>query len=186
MVKKYKKKYKKKDQPSEKKRELSYEHKAVEMARKHWEEQKKKAINERRTFRGLQIIPTASYYDESQGYKPGEKNWAGFGFDLHPQVSTISGGLILLFIVLTLVFREQSGAFFAFNRGLPLTIRSIFHPILGDKIYGFWGNVIDVLSVLATLFGLATSLGLGIKQVSSGLQYLFGFPTSTEYAPNRF
>lgn len=306
MAKKRKKKEKRKEQPSEKKKELSYEHKAMEMARKHWEEQKKKAINERRTFRGLQIIPTASYYDESYGHKPGEKNWAGFGFDLHPQVSSISGGLILLFIVLTLVFREQSGAFFqglldgigntfgwlyilasnffiivmlliafsgfgririggpdalpefstfswfamllsagmgiglmfwsvaepifhymipspmfnvlpetaqsaqgalgltyyhwgihpwgiyalvglslaffAFNRGLPLTIRSIFHPILGDKIYGFWGNIIDVLSVLATLFGLATSLGLGVKQVSSGLQYLFGFPSSTEYA----
>ncbi|HKI50361.1 MAG TPA: BCCT family transporter, partial [Desulfobacteria bacterium] len=72
-------------------------------------------------------------------------------------------------------------AFFAYNRGLPLTIRSIFYPLLGEKIYGFWGNVIDILSVLATLFGLATSLGLGIKQISSGLNYLFGFPVSTEY-----
>jgi choline/glycine/proline betaine transport protein len=73
-------------------------------------------------------------------------------------------------------------AFFAYNRGLPLTIRSIFHPLLGDRIYGFWGNLIDILSVLATLFGLATSLGLGVTQVASGLHHLFGFPTSTGYA----
>ncbi len=65
-------------------------------------------------------------------------------------------------------------AFFAYNRGLPLTIRSIFHPILGDRIYGFWGNAIDVLAVLATLAGLATSLGLGVAQVNAGLDYLFG------------
>jgi choline/glycine/proline betaine transport protein len=73
-------------------------------------------------------------------------------------------------------------AFFAYNRGLPLTIRSVFFPLLGDRIYGFWGNVIDILSVLATLFGLATSLGLGVKQVSSGLHYLFGTPNTTEFA----
>jgi choline/glycine/proline betaine transport protein len=73
-------------------------------------------------------------------------------------------------------------AFFAYNRGLPLTIRSIFYPLLGDRIYGFWGNLIDILSVLATLFGLATSLGLGVKQVSSGLHYLFGFPTTVGFA----
>ncbi len=69
-------------------------------------------------------------------------------------------------------------AFFAYNRGLPLTIRSIFYPLLGDKIYGFWGNVIDVFSVLATLTGLATSLGLGVAQVNAGLNYLFGISIS--------
>ena len=296
---------KKKKKKTKKRKELTYEKKAIEMASLHWEKQKEKAIHERRAFRGLQIIPTASYYDESQGHKPGENNWTGFGFDLHPQVSLAAGGLVILFIVLTLTFREQSAlffqnlldgignnfgwfyilaanffvitmvliavsdygkiriggpdalpefstfswyamlisagmgiglmfwsvaepvfhyitpspmfdveaqtaqsaqvalgltyyhwgihpwgiyalvglslAFFAYNRGLPLTIRSIFYPLLGEKIYGFWGNVIDILSVLATLFGLATSLGLGIKQISSGLNYLFGFPVSTEY-----
>ncbi|HIG74836.1 MAG TPA: BCCT family transporter, partial [Bacteroidetes bacterium] len=65
-------------------------------------------------------------------------------------------------------------AFFTYNRGLPLTIRSIFYPLLGDRIYGFWGNVIDVLSVMATLFGLATSLGFGAQQAASGLKFLFG------------
>lgn len=70
-------------------------------------------------------------------------------------------------------------AFFAYNRGLPLTVRSIFYPILGNRIYGFWGNVIDVLSVLATLVGLATSLGLGVQQVNAGLNFLFGIEIST-------
>jgi choline/glycine/proline betaine transport protein len=286
--------------------ELSYEHKAIEMAREQWEKEKKKALNERRTFYGLQIIPTASFYDEAHGHRPGEKNWQRFGFDLHPQVSLVAGGLVLLFITLTLLFKDQAAvlfqqlldgignsfgwlyilsanffvivmfllaaskygkiriggpdalpefstlswyamlisagmgiglmfwsvaepvfhfmtpspmfavapsspqsaqvalgltyyhwgihpwgiyalvglslAFFAYNRGLPLTIRSVFYPLLGDRIYGVWGNIIDILSVLATLFGLATSLGLGVKQVSSGLHYLFGFPASTEFA----
>ncbi|VBB46391.1 conserved membrane hypothetical protein [uncultured Desulfatiglans sp.] len=295
-----------KKQRKKKKKELTYEHKAIEMAREHWEKQKEKAIHERRTFRGLQIIPTSSYYDDSRGHRPGENNWVGFGFDLHPQVSLVAGTLVLLFIVMTVIFREQAGAFFqslldgigntfgwlyilaanffvivmvllavshygkiriggpdalpefstfswysmlisagmgiglmfwsvaepvfhymtpspmfdvppetaqsaqvalgltyyhwgihpwgiyalvglslaffAYNRGLPLTIRSIFYPLLRERIYGFWGNVIDVLSVLATLFGLATSLGLGVKQVSSGLNYLFGLPASTEFA----
>ena len=289
-----------------KKKELTYEHKAIEMAREHWEKQREKAIKDRQPFQGLQIVPTASFYDESKGRKPGEKNWTRFGFDLHPQVSLSAGGLVLIFIVLTIIFREQSGAFFqslldgigntfgwlyilsanffvivmvliamsgygniriggpdalpefktfswyamlisagmgiglmfwsvaepvfhfmtpspmfdvppgtaqsaqsalgltyyhwgihpwgiyalvglslaffAYNRGLPLTIRSIFHPLLGDRIYGTWGNIIDILSVLATLFGLATSLGLGVKQVSSGLSYLFGTPTTTWFA----
>lgn len=293
-----------KDQNREQeKKERTYEHKAIEMARAHWERQKEKAIHERQTFTGLQIIPTASYYDEARGHKPGEKNWTGFGFDLDPQVSLTVGGLVLVFIVLTVMYREQSAvffqslldgiggtfgwlyilsvnffviamvlvaasnygkiriggpdalpefstfswyamlisagmgiglmfwsvaepvfhymtpspmfdvppetpqaaqvalgltyyhwgvhpwgiyalvglslAFFAYNRGLPLTIRSIFYPLLGDRIYGFWGNLIDILSVLATLFGLATSLGLGVQQISSGLDYLFGLPSST-------
>ncbi|MGM0607825.1 MAG: BCCT family transporter [Candidatus Muiribacteriota bacterium] len=70
-------------------------------------------------------------------------------------------------------------AFFTFNRGLPLTIRSIFYPLLGNKIYGFWGNLIDILAVLATLAGLATSLGLGSQQVNAGLNALFGITIST-------
>ena len=69
--------------------------------------------------------------------------------------------------------------FFAYNRGLPLTFRSIFYPILGKKIYGTWGNAIDILTVLATLFGLATSLGFGASQASAGLNKLFGLPDTT-------
>jgi choline/glycine/proline betaine transport protein len=291
-------------QKKKKRREPTYERKAIEVAKAHYEKQKSKAIHERRTFRGLQIIPTKSYYDDSRGHVPGEDNLVGYGFDIHPQVFFGAGTLLFLFIALTLLFREQSAeffqsildgigntfgwfyilaanffvivmiliasseygkiriggpdalpefstfswyamlisagmgiglmfwsvgepifhfmtpspmfdvppsspqsaqvalgltyyhwgihpwaiyalvglslAFFAYNRGLPLTIRSIFYPLLGEKIYGFWGNLIDILSVLATLFGLATSLGLGVKQVASGLSHLFGVP-NTEF-----
>ncbi|BDD05872.1 BCCT family transporter [Aureibacter tunicatorum] len=64
-------------------------------------------------------------------------------------------------------------AFFSFNRKLPLTVRSVFYPVLGKRIYGPLGDSIDTVSVLATIFGLATSLGLGVKQVNAGLSYLF-------------
>ncbi len=67
-------------------------------------------------------------------------------------------------------------AFFSFNRNMPLAFRSIFYPMLGEKVYKWPGDVIDVLAVLATLFGLATSLGLGVKQVSAGLNHLFSSP----------
>jgi len=229
---------------------------------------------------------------------PGDTNIQGWGFDLHPQVALISGGLIIVFIVLTLIFKEQaeavfkavqsliadltgwflilvtniylgvvvilafskfgkiriggedarpefstfawyamlfsagmgagllfwgiaepishfqapplgseavtaaaaeeamgityfhwglhgwgiytlvglSLAFFAFNRGLPLTIRSVFYPLLGEKIYEWPGNLIDILAVVATLFGLATSLGFGAQQVNAGLNFLVGLP----------
>ena len=67
-------------------------------------------------------------------------------------------------------------ALFSFNKGLPLTIRSVFYPLLGERVWGWPGHLIDILAVLATLFGLATSLGLGASQASSGLHYLFGLP----------
>ena len=67
-------------------------------------------------------------------------------------------------------------AFFSFNRNMPLAFRSIFHPLLGNKVYGWRGDLIDVMAVLATLFGLATSLGLGVSQVNAGLNHLFGLP----------
>ena len=64
-------------------------------------------------------------------------------------------------------------ALFSFNKGLPLTIRSIFYPILGERVWGWPGHVIDTLAVFATLFGLATSLGFGAEQATAGLHYLF-------------
>ena len=67
-------------------------------------------------------------------------------------------------------------ALFSFNKGLPLTIRSVFYPLLGERVWGWPGHVIDILAVLATLFGLATSLGYGAAQASSGLNYLFDVP----------
>lgn len=51
-------------------------------------------------------------------------------------------------------------AYFTFNLKLPLTIRSVFYPIFGEKIHGWRGDIIDIISVIATLFGLAASLGL--------------------------
>ena len=259
---------------------------------------RRKAIQERERFLGLQVRPTASIYDDAEKKDPGENNWVGMGFDIHPQVTFVSTFCLVSFILLTVMFREQANeifsatlsfvtntfgwflilatnvfilaafffafsrfgtiriggndakpefttaswfamllsagmgiglmfwsvgepmfhysspspmfsgvvggtpeaaqaamgitffhwgihpwaiyaivalglAFFAYNRGLPLTIRSIFYPILGDRIHGFWGNLIDVLSVLATMMGLATSLGLGVKQVNAGLNFLF-------------
>lgn len=274
-------------------RELAEKLKQVE------DDARRKAIREREKFAGLQIRPTASYEDDAENREPGDNNWTGFGFDVHPQVTLISAAALIIFILLTLMFKENTSAFFksalslitdtsgwflilvtnlfiiaaayfalgrfgkitlggadakpefstpawyamllsagmgiglmfwsvgepishfgtpspmfgevapgtpeaaqaamgvtyfhwglhpwavyaivglglaffAFNRGLPLTIRSIFYPLLGDRIYGFWGNLIDILSVLATLVGLATSLGLGVKQINAGLHYLFG------------
>ncbi|MFB1030490.1 MAG: BCCT family transporter [Thauera sp.] len=67
-------------------------------------------------------------------------------------------------------------ALFSFNKGLPLTIRSVFYPLLGERIWGWPGHIIDILAVLATLFGLATSLGYGASQASSGLNFLFDVP----------
>ena len=65
-------------------------------------------------------------------------------------------------------------AFFTYNKGLPLTIRSCFYPLLGERIWGWTGHVIDTLAVIATLFGLATSLGFGAMQAATGLNLLFG------------
>ncbi|MFV0384123.1 BCCT family transporter [Paracoccus sp. (in: a-proteobacteria)] len=67
-------------------------------------------------------------------------------------------------------------ALFAYNKGLPLTMRSIFFPIFGERVWGWPGHVIDILAVFATLFGLATSLGFGAEQATAGLHFLFGIP----------
>ncbi|MFW6298412.1 MAG: BCCT family transporter [Bacillota bacterium] len=285
------------------KKELAKARRLAKKLKKAEKEARIKAIKNRRPFKGLQIRPTVSLFDEEGRQEPGENNWEGFGFDIHPQVTIISALLLIAFILGTLIFPSQaetmfdttltsisenfgwflivaanafivaalyfafskfgnlriggaearpeftkfgwyamllsagmgigllfwsiaepishlntpspmfgledSGggesfqaamtttffhwgihpwaiyaivglglAFFAYNRGLPLTIRSIFYPLIGNKIYGFWGNVIDVLSVLATLTGLATSLGLGVTQVNAGLNYLFGVQIS--------
>ena len=264
---------------------------------------RRKAVKERERFTGLQIRPTASIFDDAEKKEPGEGNWVGMGFDIHPHVTFSSAVILITFILLTIMFRDQSAeffksamsfitttfgwfliltanvfilaafffafsrfgkiriggnnaqpefttpawfamllsagmgiglmfwsvgepmyhysspspmfsgvvagtpeaaqaamgityfhwgihpwaiysivglglAFFAYNRGLPLTIRSIFYPLIGNRIYGFWGNVIDTLSVLATLMGLATSLGLGVKQVNAGLNFMFDVQVS--------
>jgi BCCT family betaine/carnitine transporter len=69
-------------------------------------------------------------------------------------------------------------ALFTFNKGLPLTVRSILYPIFGEKVWGWTGHVIDTIAVFATLFGLATSLGFGAEQANAGLEFLFGLPVT--------
>lgn len=69
-------------------------------------------------------------------------------------------------------------AFFAYNRGLPLTLRSAFYPLLGERTRGWAGHIVDILAVLATIFGLATSLGFGATQAAGGLAYLFDVPNT--------
>lgn len=69
-------------------------------------------------------------------------------------------------------------ALFSYNKGLPLTLRSAFYPIFGERIWGWPGHVIDILAVLSTVFGLATSLGIGAQQASAGLDFLFNVGTT--------
>jgi len=69
-------------------------------------------------------------------------------------------------------------AYFAYRHNLPMRISSLFYPILGERVFGPWGWAVDVIAVLGTLFGVATSLGLGTLQLNSGLNYLFGVPSS--------
>jgi BCCT family betaine/carnitine transporter len=69
-------------------------------------------------------------------------------------------------------------AFFTYNKGLPLTIRSAFFPFIKDRSWGWFGHLIDVVAVLATIFGLATSLGFGAQQAAGGLKFLFDIPNT--------
>ena len=87
-----------------------------------------------------------------------------FHWGLHPWAIYVIVGLSL--------------AFFSYRRKLPLAIRSVLYPILGDRIYGFWGHAADVLAVFGTVFGVATSLGLGVSQMNTGLNQMFGMGVS--------
>ena len=71
-------------------------------------------------------------------------------------------------------------AYFGYRRGLPLTVRSALYPLIGDRIYGPIGHAVDIFAVIGTMFGVATSLGLGVQQVNAGFNYLFGLP-QTEF-----
>lgn len=69
-------------------------------------------------------------------------------------------------------------AIFSFNKGLPLTMRSVFYPLFGERVWGWTGHIIDILAVIATVFGLATSLGYGASQAATGLHFLFDVPVN--------
>ena len=87
-----------------------------------------------------------------------------FHWGLHPWATYAVVGLSL--------------AFFSYNCNMPLTIRSTFYPLLGEKTWGWPGDVVDTLAVLATIFGLATSLGFGAQQAAGGLNFLFDIPNT--------
>lgn len=70
-------------------------------------------------------------------------------------------------------------AFFTYNKKLSFSIRSVFYPLLKDKIHTIWGDLIDIFAVITTIFGLATSLGLGAQQIVAGLHFLFQTSNTT-------
>ena len=70
-------------------------------------------------------------------------------------------------------------AYFGFRKGLPFSVRSALYPLIGERIHGWMGNVVDIIAILSTLFGVATSLGLGAMQVNAGLNHIAGVAEST-------
>ncbi|WP_105405273.1 BCCT family transporter [Neorhizobium sp. T7_12] len=94
--------------------------------------------------------------------------YAYFHWALHPWAIYAVVGLAL--------------AFFSYRKGLPTLISSAFYPLLGDRIHGPAGRTIDVLAIIATLFGTATSLGLGAQQINSGMNYLWNTGESSTIA----
>lgn len=70
-------------------------------------------------------------------------------------------------------------AYFSYRHNLPLTLRSALYPLIGEKIYGWPGHLVDIFAVVSTVFGVATSLGLGASQVNAGFNYLFGLDVSS-------
>jgi len=84
----------------------------------------------------------------------------------------LNGWAIFSFVALVL-------AYFCYRWNLPLTIRSALQPLLGKRVEGGLGDAVDVLAVFGTVFGIATTLGLGVQQMNAGLGALFGWPSST-------
>lgn len=72
-------------------------------------------------------------------------------------------------------------AYFTYNRKMPLTLRSAFYPILGNRIYGWMGDVVDIMAVITTIFGLATTIGFGVGQINAGFTHVFGIPSTLFY-----
>nr|WP_246346782.1 BCCT family transporter [Desulfurispira natronophila] len=85
----------------------------------------------------------------------------------------LNGWAIFAFVALTM-------AYFSFRHNLPLTVRSALYPILGERVRGPLGDAVDVLAVFGTVFGIATTLGLGVRQMNSGLEYVFGITASLQ------
>ncbi|MGO2133416.1 MAG: BCCT family transporter [Halomonas sp.] len=105
------------------------------------------------------------------GVQPGSEQAAGdamtlslYHFGLHTWTIFAMPGLAI--------------AYFSYRHGLPMRISSLFYPILGERVFGPMGWAVDTIAVIGTLFGVATSLGLGTLQINSGLGYLFGVPSN--------
>ena len=69
-------------------------------------------------------------------------------------------------------------AYFSYRQGLPLTLRSALYPLIGERIYGPIGHAVDIFAIIGTVLGVATSLGLGVTQINTGLNHLYGVPIS--------
>lgn len=69
-------------------------------------------------------------------------------------------------------------AYFTYRHNLPLKIRSALYPMIGKRIYGRIGDSVDAFATIGTVFGVATTLGFGVTQINSGLNYLVGIPQS--------
>ncbi|QNG19104.1 BCCT family transporter [Rhodococcus triatomae] len=70
-------------------------------------------------------------------------------------------------------------AYFAYRRGLPLSIRSALYPVIGKRVNGRVGDTVEIAAVIGTIFGIATSLGIGVVQLNFGLHFMFGLPEGT-------
>lgn len=92
-------------------------------------------------------------------------NYTFYHWGLHPWAVYIVLGLSI--------------AYFHFRKGLPMKPAAAFYPLIGDRIYGPIGHAIDILAVFGTVFGLATSIGIGAQQIGSGLNTIFAVPDST-------
>ncbi|KIR02905.1 Glycine betaine transporter OpuD [Lachnospiraceae bacterium TWA4] len=91
-----------------------------------------------------------------------------FHWGFHPWVIYAIGGLAL--------------GYFSFKKDRPFLVSSSFEPLIGEKrVKGPIGKAIDILAVFATIFGVATSLGLGAVQICTGLNYIYGVKTGTAF-----
>jgi choline/glycine/proline betaine transport protein len=106
---------------------------------------------------GIEAPPATNADLETAGAARESMNVTFFHWGLHAWAIYIIVGLAL--------------CYFAYRKGLPLTVRSAFYPIFGDRIRGPIGDAIDTLAIVGTLFGVATSLGLGVVQINAGLNY---------------
>ena len=97
---------------AKKRKDYREQRRAVEERLRQAELERRKAIVARERFYGLQVEPEVEYYEEVADREPGDTNWVGFGFDIHPQVTFIAGGLLLAFVAWTLLAGEQAAAVF--------------------------------------------------------------------------